>query len=151
MPAWSNIYGLDMNSPEDKPGFDLTSARLARIVQSEIDKGIPPSKIIIGGFSQGGAAAIHYSLRSPHSFAGAIALSSWLPLRGDYPAALSPAASKMKIQFFHGDEDPVVPHKSGENSYLLLKNMLPTAGIKFTTIEVPLFHRLNFLKLDDRH
>lgn len=126
MPGWSNIYGLDAASPEDKPGFEATSARIGRIVQTEIDKGIAPKKIIIGGFSQGGAAALHYSLRTPHALGGAAGLSTWLPLRAEYPSALSPSALQMPIILFHGTYDAVVDFSWGENSFKLLKTLLPS-------------------------
>jgi predicted esterase len=85
-----------------------TSARINQIVQAEIDKGVSPGNIVVGGFSQGGAAALHYSLRSPHALGGVMALSSWLPLRSEYPAALSSVASSIPIIFFHGTDDYVV-------------------------------------------
>lgn len=110
MPGWSNIYGLDLSSPEDREGFDATSRRINTIVQAEIDKGLSPQRIVIGGFSQGGAAALHYSLRSSHPLGGVLALSTWLPLRSDYPAALSPAAANFPILFCHGTDDYVVDY-----------------------------------------
>lgn len=97
MNGWSDIHGLSMDATEDREGFDLAAARINTIIQSEIEKGIPASKIAIGGFSQGGALALHVSLRSPNSFAGCVALSTWLPLRDDYPEKMSPAAKSLPI------------------------------------------------------
>jgi lysophospholipase-2 len=97
MPGWSDIHGLDSESPEDRAGFEESATRVNRLIQAELDKGIPSNKIVIGGFSQGGALALHVALRSQQSFAACVALSSWVPLRKDYPAALSPAASKLPI------------------------------------------------------
>lgn len=51
----------------------------------------------MAGFSQGGALALHYALRSPHQLAGCIALSTWLPLSADFPQALSPTAASLPI------------------------------------------------------
>jgi predicted esterase len=62
-------------------------------VQKEIDAGVAPSQIVVAGFSQGGAVALHTVLRSPHALGGCVALSTWLPLNADYPAKLSPAAA----------------------------------------------------------
>jgi len=67
------------------------------LVQQEIDKGISPSRIVIAGFSQGGAVAFHTALRSPHTLGGVVALSTWVPLRADYPAAFSAAMSTVPI------------------------------------------------------
>jgi predicted esterase len=136
MPGWTNVYGLEYSSPEDKEGFTHTYNRIDKIVQAEIDKGMNPKKIIVGGFSQGGASALHYSLRSPHSLGGCIALSSWLPLRSEYPGVLSPAAATMPILQVHGTEDYVVNYQWGEMSFKLIQTLLPSSEPKFMTIEV---------------
>lgn len=67
------------------------------IIQKEIDGGVKPSRIIVAGFSQGGAVAFHTALRSSHALGGCVALSTWVPLREDYPAALSENAKTLKI------------------------------------------------------
>ena len=97
MNGWSDINGLDIGSLEDREGFDKSASRMNKIIQAEIGNGILPIKIAVGGFSQGGALALHLSLRAPQSFAGCVALSTWLPLRDDYPGALSPAARAIPI------------------------------------------------------
>ena len=95
--GWSDIYGLSSSDREDKEGFDESAARVNQIVQQEIDKGVKPARIVIAGFSQGGAVAFHTALRSPHALGGVVALSTWVPLRADYPAAFSPAAAHLPI------------------------------------------------------
>jgi predicted esterase len=97
MNGWSDIEGLDMNAPEDRKGFTLSAQRMNKLIEHEIEKGITSNKIVIGGFSQGGALALHISLRSEAPLGGCVALSTWLPFKGDYPAALSPAAAAMPI------------------------------------------------------
>jgi len=97
MPGWSDIFGLDMEAAEDKKGFDESAARVNSLIQAEIDKGVAPSKILVGGFSQGGALALHVSLRSPLALAGCVALSTWLPMRADFPAALSSPAKTLPV------------------------------------------------------
>jgi len=67
------------------------------IVQQEIDKGVSPSRIVLAGFSQGGAVALHTALRSTHTLGGVVALSTWVPLRADYPAAFSSATATVPI------------------------------------------------------
>ena len=93
MPGWSDIMGLDADSAEDAAGFNESAERIKALIQKEVEGGIPTKSILLGGFSQGGALALHTSLRYPSPLAGCVALSSWLPLRKDYPAALSPAAA----------------------------------------------------------
>ena len=114
MPGWSNIFGLDLTSPEDREGFDATSRRIHTIVQAEIDRGVPPERVVVGGFSQGGAAALHFSLRCPHALGGVVAFSTWLPLRSDYPGALSPFAAHTPILFCHGTQDYIVDYSYTE-------------------------------------
>lgn len=124
-----------MNDKEDRQGFDSSAARINQIVQKEIDAGIPPNKIVIAGFSQGGALALHVALRSAHTLGGCISLSSWLPLRADYPAALSAASANLPILQVHGDADMVVAHRWGHESHKLLKGMINNPEPKFITIE----------------
>lgn len=95
--GWSDIYGLSEKDKEDRAGFDESAARVNAIIQREIDGGIKPARIIVAGFSQGGAVAFHTALRSTHALGGCVALSTWVPLRADYPAALSEAAKGLKI------------------------------------------------------
>eukprot|EP01031_Cornospumella_fuschlensis_P040788 gene40788-49745_t len=108
MPGWSDILGLSPSSPEDKQGMDASAERINRIIQQEIDSGVAPNKIVVAGFSQGGALALHTALRSQHSLGGCIALSTWVPFASEYPTSLSPAAANLKILQVHGDEDQVV-------------------------------------------
>lgn len=107
MTGWSDIIGLDLNSPEDKAGFDASAQRIDSIIKHEIANGISTNNIAIGGFSQGGALALHYSLRSAHSLNSCVALSTWLPLRDEYPLAMSSAAKSLPILQCHGEADQV--------------------------------------------
>ncbi len=90
--GWADILGLDPESEEDRAGLEESAARVEALVAAELARGLAPERIIIGGFSQGGALALHYSLRSTRRLGGCVALSTWLPLRGDYPAAASEEA-----------------------------------------------------------
>lgn len=134
MPAWFDIYGLDERAAEDRKGFEESKARIDRIIQTEVDQGIEPQRIVVAGFSQGGAVALHTSLRSTHALGGCIALSTWLPLRDDYPAALSPTAQNLKILQVHGNEDMVVSYPWGEHSHKALSKIVSVPP-KFVTID----------------
>jgi phospholipase/carboxylesterase len=103
-PGWTDIFGLSVSDKEDRDGFDESAQRINSIVQQEIDKGMDPKRIVLAGFSQGGAVALHTALRSPHALGGCVALSTWLPLRDEYPGALSSAARGlriMQVQYYH--------------------------------------------------
>jgi predicted esterase len=135
MPGWSDIYGLDMNSREDAEGFAESADRINRIIQSEVDKGSVTNRIVIAGFSQGGALALHTSLRSQYTLGGCLALSTWLPLSSQYPSAMSAANANLKILQIHGDEDQVVAHQWGEMSHEKLKRLITAPVPEFVTIE----------------
>ena len=136
MPGWSDIIELDKAADEDSEGLKKSSARVNRIIQKELDNGIAPAKIILGGFSQGGALALHTALRSDFSLGGCIALSTWLPLRADYPAAMTTQAALLPILQVHGDRDEVVEHSWGASSHMLLKTLVPNPIPIFETIPV---------------
>ena len=116
-----------------------SAARVERILQHELDKGIPPSKIVMAGFSQGGALALHVALRSKVSFGGCVALSTWIPLRDDYPTAMSQESRSLPVLQVHGDSDPVVGFEWGKRSHELLKSLISTPSPKFMTIPVSIF------------
>lgn len=94
---------------------------------------------MIAGFSQGGALALHTSLRSQYTLGGCLALSTWLPLGSHYPDALSTANANLKILQIHGDEDRVVSHQWGEKSHEKLKTLISAPVPEFLTIEVRFF------------
>lgn len=80
MPAWFDIKGLDITSPEDIDGIKKATAYVHGLIEKEISDGIPSEKIVVGGFSQGGALALHSALTYPKKLAGVVALSCWLPM-----------------------------------------------------------------------
>ncbi|CAF1147165.1 unnamed protein product [Rotaria magnacalcarata] len=110
MPAWFDIYGLDKNAREDQAGIEKSSKLLNELVEEEIKNGISPERIIVGGFSMGGAVAIHAALTSPHTLGGVVALSTWLPLSTTFPQALVSGDKKINLPILqcHGDQDTLV-------------------------------------------
>ncbi|CAF0832631.1 unnamed protein product [Rotaria sp. Silwood1] len=110
MTSWFDIFGLDPYTKEDQEGIEKSSIFLKYLVEEEIREGILPERIIIGGFSMGGAIALHAALTSPHTLAGVIALSTWLPLSTTFPEALVSGDNKVNLPILqcHGDQDPLV-------------------------------------------
>lgn len=139
MPGWSDIFGLDESAKEDRKGFDESSERINSLIQMELDKNINPSKIVLAGFSQGGALALHTALRSQHTLGGCIGLSTWLPFNGDYPSALSPSSTNLPIFQAHGTSDAVVRYQWGQNTHNMLKSMISDPEPEFLSIPVS-FH-----------
>ena len=110
MPAWFDIYNLDSNAQEDGDGIKQASEYVISLIKEEETKyGINPKRIILGGFSQGGALALHTGLRYSQQLAGIIGLSCWLPLSKEYPDAFNTANKDIPILQCHGDVDPILP------------------------------------------
>ena len=87
------------------------------------------------GFSQGGAIALHVALRSPVPLGGCVALSTWLPLRSEYPKALSPHARSVKILQIHGSGDQMVPQVLGLATHNILRTFITSPQPKFINID----------------
>ena len=121
MPGWFDIYGLDDTSKEDKVGYERSAGRILSIIEGEKQKGIPVNKIILGGFSQGGAMALYISLRMQEKLAGVVICSAWLPFRKEYEAVTEVGKSMSFLQC-HGLDDNVVPYDWGRRSYNTLSD-----------------------------
>lgn len=105
MPAWADIVGLSPSDPEDEAGYNESVSRIHRIINAEVEKGIPSTKIVVGGFSQGGAIACLSALSYPQALGGVIAFSSWLPLiqqNSSRYASLPEETLKTPILHCHG-------------------------------------------------
>lgn len=81
MPAWGDIFALTRDAPEDQASYLQTKERIDEIIRKEVEEaGVPPERILLGGFSQGGAMAYLVGLQSKYRLGGIIGLSTWLPL-----------------------------------------------------------------------
>nr|XP_051688493.1 acyl-protein thioesterase 1 isoform X4 [Oryctolagus cuniculus] len=87
MPSWFDIIGLSPDSQEDEPGIKQAAENVKALIDQEVKNGIPSNRIILGGFSQGGALSLYTALTTQQKLAGVTALSCWLPLRASFPQA----------------------------------------------------------------
>lgn len=126
MPSWFDLKTLDMYGPEDKEGIEKATANIQYLIQTEISAGIPANRILVGGFSQGGALALYAGLTSTHTLGGIIGLSCWLPLHKSFPAARK-TDDTLPIFQCHGEADPVLPFKFGQLSHFSLKTFMKNA------------------------
>ncbi|VDD79668.1 unnamed protein product [Mesocestoides corti] len=122
-----DIYGLTIDAPQDEAGIQKVAEQVSKIVRAEIDdEGIPPNRIILGGFSQGGSVALYTALTSPslHGLGGVFILSSWLPLAQQLTSDASriKADHNLPILQFHGTSDPVVPFAVGSLTNTVLNS-----------------------------
>lgn len=116
MRAWYDIKDLTPEGRDDEGGFAEARTRIEGCIASEVAQGIDAARIVLAGFSQGGAVALHVGLRHAASLAGIMALSCYLPLRARLAAEISPANRATPILMCHGTEDQVVLPKFGELS-----------------------------------
>lgn len=85
MPAWFDLLSLDPNGMEDENGIKTAAEGIHRLIAEEEKAGIPTERILIGGFSMGGALALYSGLRYPKTLGGILGLSCWLPLFKHFP------------------------------------------------------------------
>lgn len=109
MRAWYDILAMDFRAAEDAAGIRASQALLDGLIEREIGRGIPAGRIVLAGFSQGGAIALHTGLRYPQRLAGILVLSAYLPLAASLENERSAASAGTPILQAHGAQDPVVP------------------------------------------
>jgi phospholipase/carboxylesterase len=116
MRAWHDIASLDREGVEDEAGIRASAQAIGGLILGTIAGGIPARRIVLAGFSQGGAVALYTALRWPGSLAGVVALSCYLPLADSLPREASPDNSHVPLFMAHGTMDPVVPFAMGVES-----------------------------------
>jgi len=121
MRAWFDIVGLGLDSPQDEAGIRRSAAAVSALIDAETARGISSEQIVLAGFSQGGAIALHAALRETRPLAGVIALSTFLPLAHTLAAEKSGANARIPIFMAHGDADSVIPIRMAEISRELLE------------------------------
>jgi phospholipase/carboxylesterase len=109
MRAWYDVYGLDGARREDEAGIRASQARVEALLAREKARGVSAARIVLAGFSQGGAVALQTGLRHAERLAGVLALSTYLPLAATLPAEASVANRDVPIFMAHGIHDPVIP------------------------------------------
>jgi phospholipase/carboxylesterase len=116
MRAWYDILGFDRRAKEDAAGIRASAAAVTELVDREIERGMTSDRIVLAGFSQGGAVALHTALREPRPLAGVLALSTYLPLAATLASERSAANARLPIFMAHGTDDGVLPLQLAETS-----------------------------------
>ncbi|AXQ31424.1 carboxylesterase [Solimonas sp. K1W22B-7] len=116
MPAWYDIPALDRDSRQDEAGLRESEKRIAGLIDAEIAAGIAARRIVLAGFSQGGAITLHLGVRYPQQLGGLIALSTYMPLHQKVQTEIHPESFKTPIFMAHGRFDPVVAFNWGSDS-----------------------------------
>lgn len=125
-----------MNQAHDEPGILRSYNTITKLITDEIAAGIPSSRIVLGGFSQGGALSIFTGVTTPHKLAGVFGLSSYL-LMGDKIKELAEEANGINketpIFMGHGDADPLVKYEWGTKTAEFLRTELGQTKVDFRT------------------
>ena len=122
MRAWYDVLSMDLPRREDPEGILASERAVRALLEREQQRGIPTTRIVLAGFSQGGAMALHVGLRTPEPLAGILALSCYLPLTDRLDQERQPANQHTPLFITHGDYDAVIPLRYGQQSAELLKS-----------------------------
>ena len=143
MRAWYDIVSLDSEGRADADGVRESTALLEGLIAREMERGIPADKIVIAGFSMGGAIAIHTALHTAHKLAGLMALSTYLAIPGDVEA--SSGSRDLPVLMAHGTFDPMVLHEWGKAS----AGRLSEAGFAVEWHDYPMQHAVCAEEIED--
>lgn len=145
MRAWYDIKSLDRNGLEDEDGIRESAATVADLIEEQVAAGIATDRIVIAGFSQGGVITLQTALRYPRRLAGALALSTYLPLRNTLAAEGSAANRDLPILMCHGLQDPVLPVTLGSDS----RDLLQRLGYRVEWRTYPMAHQVCLEEISD--
>ncbi|NIA28011.1 MAG: alpha/beta hydrolase fold domain-containing protein, partial [Desulfobulbaceae bacterium] len=149
MRAWYDILSFDRDGPADEAGIRESAAIVTRLIDREIKRGIDVRRIVMAGFSQGGAIAIHVALRSADRLAGLMALSTYMPIPKYFQAEVvdDPACGDLSLPIFmaHGSFDPVLSMELGRAS----ADLLIDAGFRVQWRDYPMAHAVCAEEIDD--
>lgn len=109
MRAWYDILEMDIGRRVDEDGVRASAAAAAKMLDEQCARGIASHRIVLAGFSQGGAIALHAGLRHAEPLAGIMALSTYLPVSEGLETERSEANARVPVLLAHGSQDPVVP------------------------------------------
>lgn len=129
MPSWFDFKRLDMSGTEDEKSLKAAAKTIHAMINKEIKDGIPSARIVLGGFSQGGALALYSGLTYTRPLAGIVILSSWLPLHQQFPKAKL-NSDNIPIFQIHGDLDPIVCYEFAQQSACILLSFMKNVIFK---------------------
>jgi len=137
MRAWYDIKSLGGDQP-DEAGIRASEQQVRALIAREVQRGIPATRIVLAGFSQGGAIAIHTGLRYPERLAGIMVLSAYLPLAETLASERAAANGSTPVLLAHGQSDPMVPLTFAQAT----RAHLEALGIRVEWHEYPMAHQV---------
>lgn len=147
MRAWYDIIELGPNSPQDAVGIQTTQTSLNHLIAEVVAAGVPAQRIVLAGFSQGGAIALHTALRYPCALAGVLALSTYVPLKATLPREKHPANQHTPIFMAHGCFDQVITL----DTCLLSRDLLIKEHYQIDWHEYAMAHSVCPKEIEDIH
>ena len=145
MRAWYDLKGLDRKAAEDAAGFRDTDAQIRQLIAREGERGIPMNRIVLAGFSQGGAVSLYTVPRLPEKLAGVMALSCYLPRESSFSDERAPANDATPIFMAHGQWDNVLAMSLG----VLSRDFLRAQGYAVEWHEYPMAHAVCAAEIAD--
>ena len=138
MPGWYDISMAELERKPDEAGVRESQGFIDALIAREVSRGIASNKIILAGFSQGGAIALQAGLRQTQALAGILALSTYLTLGDSLAKEKTTANANIPILMAHGTQDPVVPLALARSS----RDAMAALGFKVEWREYPMQHSL---------
>jgi phospholipase/carboxylesterase len=123
MRAWYDIRDFDLANRADAQGVEESIVQVEALIAREAERGVPASRLLLAGFSQGGAITLAAGLRRREPLAGLIGLSTYLPMHDRAAQLLATQATAQPVFMAHGLQDPVVPYAAGELSAARLREL----------------------------
>jgi phospholipase/carboxylesterase len=145
MRAWYDVAGFDRRAVQDERGIRESAEGIGALVKRERERGIAGSRILVAGFSQGGAMALFTALRWPERLGAIVALSTYLPLAESLQDEISPANKGVPVFMAHGQFDPILPQSLGETS----RDALQSLGCPVDWHSYPMPHSLCLEEIAD--
>ena len=145
MRAWYDLKGLDRGAAEDAAGFRDSDLQIRQLIANEGTRGIPANRIVLAGFSQGGAVSLYTAPRFPEKLAGVMALSCYLPRESTFLAERAPANDATPIFMAHGRGDNVLAMSLGTQS----RDFLRVRGYTVEWHDYPMAHAVCAAEIAD--
>lgn len=145
MRAWYDLYGLTPDSKQDEVGIRASQVCIEALIEKEVERGIPKHHIMLAGFSQGGAIALHTTLRYKEKLGGVIALSTYLPLKKLLSTEKSIENQQTPIFMAHGTHDDVISMSTSKLSLQLLE----AEQYQVQWHEYPITHSVSIAEIDE--
>jgi phospholipase/carboxylesterase len=145
MRAWFDLLGLTRTDAQDEAGIRASALQINALIDAQVAAGVTRTRIVIAGFSQGGALALHVGLRQREGVAGLMILSAYLPLEKTLATELTAAGRATPVLMCHGRHDPILSLSMGVHS----RDLLQALGVAVQWHDYPMAHEVSRAEISD--